>query len=139
MDFALSEDHQMIRDMAREFADEVLAPQAAELEKTREFPEETLKKMAELGLLTPPIPEEYGGPGHDTLAYAIIGEEVARGCGSTATILGAHCSLCCMPILTCGTDEQKKKFLPLDCRLCLMFLQMLTLTEVDKSQPLYQR
>jgi len=112
MDFALSEDHQMIRDMAREFADEVLAPQAAELEKTREFPEETLKKMAELGLLTPPVPEEYGGPGLDTLAYAIIGEEVARGCGSTATILGAHCSLCCMPILTFGTDEQKRKYLP---------------------------
>jgi alkylation response protein AidB-like acyl-CoA dehydrogenase len=112
MDFMLSEDHQMVKDMAREFAEEVLAPQAAELERTRAFPQATLKKMAELGLLTPPIPEEYGGPGLDTLSYALIGEQIARACGSTATILGAHCSLCCMPILLFGTDEQKKKYLP---------------------------
>ncbi|MEP0813212.1 MAG: acyl-CoA dehydrogenase [bacterium] len=115
MDFALSEEHEMIRQMAREFAEEVLAPAAAQLEQTREFPKENLKKMAELGLLTPPIPEEYGGPGLDTISYAIIGEEVARACGSTATIMGAHCSLCSMPILMFGTEEQKKHYLPQLC------------------------
>jgi len=71
-----------------------------------------VRKLAELGFLAPIVPKQYGGAELDTISYTIIGEEVARGCASHATILGAHCSLCCAPILSFGTEEQKNKYLP---------------------------
>jgi len=115
MNFGLTEEQQLIEKTARRFADEYLAPHAVELETTREFPWENVRMMAKLGMLCPPIPAEYGGGGLDTVSYAVIGEEVARACASTATILGAHCSLCAVPFYTYGTDEQKREYLPKLC------------------------
>lgn len=112
MDFKLTEEQQMIRETVREFADEFLAPRAHELETSREVPREHIAKLGELGLIAPIIPEEYGGPGLDYMSYAIISEEIGRACASTATTVGAHCSLCASPIISFGTDEQKQQWLP---------------------------
>jgi len=112
MDFTLSDEQQMVRNMVREFADEYLAPRAHELDVNRQPPLEHIKRLNELGIIAPIVPEEYGGPGMDTLSYAIISEEVGRVCASTASTIGAHCSLCCYPIMLFGTDEQKRKWLP---------------------------
>ena len=115
MDFELNEEQLMVRDTIRKFAETELAPKAAELDNTREFPWDTVRKMGELGYLAPPVPEEYGGGGMDSISYLIIGMEVARCCASHATILGAHCSLAVLSILQFGTDEQKQKYLPKMC------------------------
>jgi len=112
MDFKLTEEQQMVRDMVREFADEWLAPRAYDMDQERKIPLEHVEKLSELGLIAPIIPEEYDGPGMDYLSYAIISEEVGRVDASTATTIGAHCSLCSSPILLFGTDEQKKEWLP---------------------------
>lgn len=112
MNFELTEEQQLIRETVRKFADEELAPEAKKLDVSREFPWETVRKMGELGLLAPIIPKEYGGGGLDNISYAIIGEEVARGSASHATIMGAHCSLCCWLIYNFGTEAQKQKYLP---------------------------
>jgi butyryl-CoA dehydrogenase len=115
MDFELNEEHRMVRDMVRDLARNEIAPRAAEVDKTEEFPTDNLQKMAELGLLGLPYAEEYGGGGGDYLGYAIAVEEVARACGSTALIYVAHVSLGCGPIYEFGSEEQKQKWLP---RLC---------------------
>jgi butyryl-CoA dehydrogenase len=112
MDFTLTEEQQMVRDMVREFADEFLAPRAHKIDMERPVPTEHVEKLAELGLLAPIIPEEYDGPGMDYLTYAIISEEVGRVDASIATTIGAHCSLCSSPILLFGTEEQKQEWLP---------------------------
>jgi len=112
MDFTLTEEQQMVRDMVREFADEWLAPRAHEMDMERRIPKEHVEKLSELGLIAPVIPEEYDGPGMDYLSYAIISEEVGRVDASTATTIGAHCSLCSSPIMNYGTDEQKQEWLP---------------------------
>jgi butyryl-CoA dehydrogenase len=101
--------------MVRDFAQKEVAPRAALVDKTEEFPEENIRQMGELGLLGLPLPEEYGGGGGDYLSYAIAVEEIARACGSTALIFAAHVSLGCGPIYSFGTEEQKRKWLP---RLC---------------------
>jgi butyryl-CoA dehydrogenase len=115
MDFELNEEHRMVRDMVRDLARNEIAPRAAEVDKTEEFPADNLQKMAELGLLGLPYAEEYGGGGGDYLGYAIAVEEIARACGSTALVYVAHVSLGCGPIYDFGTEEQKRKWLP---RLC---------------------
>jgi butyryl-CoA dehydrogenase len=115
MDFELNEEQKMVRDMVRDFAQKEVAPRAALVDKTEEFPEENIRQMGELGLLGLPLPEEYGGGGGDYLSYAIAVEEIARACGSTALIFAAHVSLGCGPIYSFGTEEQKRKWLP---RLC---------------------
>ena len=107
----LKEEHLQVREMARRFADEVVAPRARELDETEEFPHDLVKQMAELGFLGLPFPEKYGGAGLDTLAYVIAVEEIARACGSTAITLAAHVSLGCGPVYEAGTEEQKLKFL----------------------------
>jgi len=112
MDFTLTEEQQMVREMVRDFADEFLAPRAREMEESRQVPREHIAKLSELGLIAPIVPEEYGGPGMDYLSYAIISEEVGRVCASTGTTIGAHCSLCCYPLLMFGTEEQKQYWLP---------------------------
>src|SRR6478609_9534986 len=93
MDFTLSPEHQLFRDTVREFADKEIAPKAVEIDQTHEFPWDSLKKMAALGLMGVPFPEEYGGAGGDTLMYAMAVEEISRACGSTGITLAAHVSL----------------------------------------------
>ena len=115
MDFELNEEQSMVRDMVRDFAQKEVAPRAALVDKTEEFPAENIRQMGELGLLGLPLPEEYGGGGGDYLSYAIAVEEIARACGSTALIYAAHVSLGCGPIYSFGSEEQKRRWLP---RLC---------------------
>ena len=109
MDF--TEEQLMLRDMVREFARNEIEPVAAEMDEKNEFPRENFKKMAELGLLGIPFPEEYGGAGMDTTAMALAIEEIAKACGGTCLSLAAHISLCATPIYLFGTEEQKKKYL----------------------------
>ncbi len=112
MDFTLSKEHEMARSLFREFAEKEVKPLAIEVDETEEFPVETVKKMAKAGFLGIPIPKEYGGQGCDILTYVLCVEELAKVCGTTSVIVSAHTSLCCDPILTYGTEEQKQKYLP---------------------------
>ena len=82
------------------------------MDETEVFPRETVEKMAKAGFMGIPVPKEYGGQGCDILTYAMCVEELAKVCGTTAVIVSAHTSLCCDPILTFGTEDQKKKYLP---------------------------
>jgi alkylation response protein AidB-like acyl-CoA dehydrogenase len=107
----LSEEQRMLQDMVREFCRNELEPEAAELDEKGEFPTEIVQKMAELGLLGIPFPEEYGGAGMDTLSMAVAIEEVAKACGSTCLTVAAHISLCATPIYLFGTEAQKRKYL----------------------------
>ncbi len=111
MNFELSEEQRMVRDSVREFAAKEIAPRAHEYDEAARFPREQLKGLAELGLLGMIIPEEWGGAGFDTVAYAVALEEIARADSSLCVIVGVTNSVCCFPILSFGTDEQKKKYL----------------------------
>jgi butyryl-CoA dehydrogenase len=113
MDFSLSQDQKMVREMVREFALKELEPIAAEIDESREFPHASMKKMAELGLLGVVIPEQYGGAGMDFTTLAIIVEEISRVCASTGVITAVNNSLAAYPIYHFGTEEQRKKYLPL--------------------------
>jgi butyryl-CoA dehydrogenase len=115
MDFELNEEQRLVRDLVHDFAQKEIAPRAAQVDKTEEFPAENIRKMAELGLLGLPYPEKYGGGGGDYLSYAIAVEEIARACGSTALVYAAHVSLGCGPIYHFGTDAQKQRWLPHLC------------------------
>jgi short-chain 2-methylacyl-CoA dehydrogenase len=112
MDFQLSEEQTLIRDTAREFAQAEVAPRAAELDQRAEFPYEAVGKMAELGLMGLPVPEEFGGAGADTLSYALAVEEISRADASVGITLAAHVSLGTMPFLYFGSEEQKKEYIP---------------------------
>lgn len=107
----LKEEHHQVRDMVRRFAEEVVEPRARDLDETETFPLDTVKQMAELGLMGLPYPEKYGGAGMDTVCYAIAVEELARVCASTAITLAAHVSLGCGPVYGAGSEEQKRRFL----------------------------
>ena len=111
MDFRLGPEHQLFRDTVHEFANKEIAPKAVEIDQTHEFPWDSIKKMADLGLLGVPFPEEYGGAGGDTLMYAIAVEEISRVDGSTGITLAAHTSLGASPFYLFGTPEQKERFL----------------------------
>lgn len=102
----------MIRDLAREFADKEVAPRAEYYDHHKEFPYDVVKKMAALGFLGLPIPEEYGGAGADTLTYALVVEEISRGDASVGITLAAHTSLGTMPFLLFGNDRQKQEHIP---------------------------
>ncbi len=108
----LTEEQKMVQQLAREFAQNEIAPRAAELDETGEFPLDNMQKMGELGLLGVPFSEEYGGAGLDTLSFALVLEEFGAACGSTALSVAAHASLCCTPIYLFGNEEQKQKYLP---------------------------
>ena len=112
MDFTLSKEHEMARALFREFAEKEVKPLAIEVDETEVFPRETVEKMAKAGFMGIPVPKEYGGQGCDILTYAMCVEELAKVCGTTAVIVSAQTSLCCDPILTFGTEDQKKKYLP---------------------------
>lgn len=107
----LTEEQTMIRDMARAFAAEQLAPFAADWDRTHSFPADAVRQMGELGLLGMLVPEEWGGAGADHVAYALAIEEVAAGDGACSTIMSVHNSVACMPILKFGSDAQKERFL----------------------------
>jgi alkylation response protein AidB-like acyl-CoA dehydrogenase len=106
------EDQALFRQMIRDFARKELAPLAAQIDEEGRFPLETMEKMAPLGLLGIPVPEEYGGAGADLLSYMIALEEVSYACASTALSLAAHTSLCTLPILRFGNEGQKRRYVP---------------------------
>jgi len=106
-----SEEQLMLRDMVREFAKNEIEPLAAEIDESCEYPIENVKKMAELGLLGIPFPDEYGGAGMDSVSLALALEEIAKACASTCLSIAAHTSLCATPIHLFGNEEQKQKYL----------------------------
>jgi len=115
MDFDLSPDHELIRRTVREFAEGEVAPVAEELDRTKSFPYEIVEKLGKLNLMGIPFPEEYGGGGGDTLAYALAVEELTRVDSSVAITLCAHTSLGTQPVYLFGDEQQKREWLP---RLC---------------------
>jgi short-chain 2-methylacyl-CoA dehydrogenase len=112
MNFDLSDDHQLIQRTVRDFAEGEVAPVAEELDRTKSFPYEIVRKLGELNLMGIPFPEEYGGAGADTLAYAIAVEELTRVDSSVAITVCAHTSLGTQPIYLFGSEEQKREWLP---------------------------
>jgi short-chain 2-methylacyl-CoA dehydrogenase len=112
MDFGLTDEQRLLRDTVRDFARQEVAPVAEELDRTKAFPYEIVAKLGELGLMGIPFPEEYGGGGADTLAYALAVEELARVDSSVCITMAAHTSLGTMPIYLWGTDEQRNDWLP---------------------------
>ena len=110
MDFTLSKKHEMARTLFKEFAENEVKPLAQETDENEQFPVETVEKMAKYGFLGIPVPKEYGGQGCDPLTYAMCVEELSKVCGTTGVIVSAHTSLCIDPIMTFGTEEQKKKY-----------------------------
>ena len=115
MDFDLSPDHELIRRTVREFAEGEVAPVAEELDRTKSFPYEIVRQLGALNLMGIPFPEEYGGGGGDTLAYALAVEELTRVDSSVAITLCAHTSLGTQPIYLFGSEEQKREWLPQLC------------------------
>jgi len=111
MDLQLSDEHRMIRDMARDFAQKEIAPIAAQYDETGEFPYETIMKMGVHGFMGIAVPEEYGGVGMDTLAYVLALEEIAKVDASHAVVMSVCNSLFCYGIFRYGTEEQKQKYL----------------------------
>ena len=111
MDFMLTKQHEMARTLFKEFAEKEVKPLAQEVDETEVFPRGTVEKMAKAGFLGIPVPKEYGGQGCDPLTYAMCVEELSKVCGTTGVIVSAHTSLCCDPIMTYGTEEQKQKYL----------------------------
>jgi short/branched chain acyl-CoA dehydrogenase len=110
--FDLSDDHRLIQETVRDFARNEVAPVAEELDREKRFPYEIVEKLGELGLMGIPFPEEYGGAGGDSLAYALAVEELTRVDSSVAITMCAHTSLGTQPIYLFGSDEQKERFLP---------------------------
>jgi alkylation response protein AidB-like acyl-CoA dehydrogenase len=115
MNFELTEEQAMIRKLIRDFAEAEVAPGADDRDRTGEFPKEIFDKLAELGMMGLPFPEQYGGGGADTVSFAIVVEELSRVCGSTGITYSAHISLGGAPIHLFGTHEQKEKYLTPIC------------------------
>jgi alkylation response protein AidB-like acyl-CoA dehydrogenase len=115
MNFDLTSEQQMIKQMIRQFVDEEVAPGAIERDRTKRFPVEIFKKLSDLGMMGLPFPEKYGGSGADTISFAIVVEELSRGCGSTGITYSAHISLGGAPLNLFGTEEQKLKYLTPIC------------------------
>ncbi len=115
VDFDLSPEHELIRRTVRDFAEGEVAPRAEELDRSKSFPYDIVAKLGALNLMGIPFPEQYGGGGGDTLAYALAVEELARVDSSVAITLCAHTSLGTQPIYLFGSEEQKREWLP---RLC---------------------
>ena len=115
MNFHFNEEEQEILDMLHDFCLKEVAPKAAEVDENERFPEETWHKLAEMGMMGVPFPEEYGGANLSYLNYIGVCEELAKHCATTAVIVSAHTSLCCWPISQYGTEEQKQKYLSKLC------------------------
>ncbi|BAF59756.1 acyl-CoA dehydrogenases [Pelotomaculum thermopropionicum SI] len=116
MDFHWTKEHQLIKKSARDFGNEQLEPQAAEIDRTGRFPSETVKAMAELDFMGMFFPPEYGGAGTDFMSYILMLEELSRFCASTSAILATHCSLVSYPVFKYGSESQKKKYLTAMCK-----------------------
>jgi len=115
MNFDLTSEQEMIKRTIRLFADEEVAPGALDRDRTKQFPIEIFKQLAEMGIMGLPFPEEYGGGGADTVSFAIVVEELSRGCGSTGITYSAHISLGGAPLYLFGTEEQKQQYLTPIC------------------------
>ena len=115
MDFSTSKTENLFLQMIREFAEKEVKPLAAAVDEEERFPEETVKKMAALGMMGIPFPKEYGGAGGNNQLYSMAVEELSRVCATTGVIVSAHTSLCASPIYEFGNEEQRRKYLP---RLC---------------------
>ena len=115
MDFTLSKEQQLVQKMYQEFAQNEVKPLAQEVDEEERFPEETVKKMAKLGMMGIYFPKEVGGAGADVLSYVMAVEEMSKVCGTTGVIISAHTSLCAAPIFENGTPDQKAKYLPKLC------------------------
>jgi alkylation response protein AidB-like acyl-CoA dehydrogenase len=111
MDLKLTDEHKLIRDMARDFAHKEIAPIAAEIDREGRFPAETVQAMGELGFMGIEIPEEYDGTGLDTLSYVLAMIEISKACASHGVIMSVNNSLVCHGLYTFGTDRQKEEFL----------------------------
>ena len=111
MTIQLTDEQLMIRDMVRDFAREVVAPEAAERDHSKKFPGDILKQMGELGLMGMMIPPEYGGSGADTVSYVLALSEIAAACASTAVVMSVQNSIVCESLLHYGTEAQKERFL----------------------------
>jgi alkylation response protein AidB-like acyl-CoA dehydrogenase len=111
MDFELTEEQQMVKDMARRFAESEIAPVAASFDASHEHPEAIVNQLGELKMLGIAVPEEYGGGGMDYVSYALALIEVSKACASTGVIMSVNNSLYCYPVMAYGTGEQKKKYL----------------------------
>jgi alkylation response protein AidB-like acyl-CoA dehydrogenase len=109
--FPFTEEHEMIRQAARDFAQKEIVPVAAEFDETGEFPSKTIQKMGEMGFMGIEVPEEYGGAGMDTLAYVLALEEICKADASHGTIMSVNNSLFCHGLLKFGTEDQKQKYL----------------------------
>lgn len=116
MNFELTAEQAMIRDLIRDFAEKEVAPGAIERDRTGTFPKDVFEKMAKLGLMGLPFPEQYGGAGADTISFAIVVEELSRVCASTGITYSAHISLGGAPLALFGTDEQKANYLTPLCK-----------------------
>ena len=112
MDFTLSKEQQMARQLFKEFAETEVKPLAQEVDETEVFPRGTVEKMAKAGFMGIPVPKQYGGQGCDPLTYVMRVEELSKVCGTTGVIVSSHTSLCIDPIVTYGTEEQKMKYVP---------------------------
>ncbi|MBR3291016.1 MAG: acyl-CoA dehydrogenase [Bacteroidales bacterium] len=112
MNFNLTKTQELFRQMIREFAEKEVKPLAAEIDEQERFPQETVDKMAKLGIFGIPVPKQYGGAGGDNIMYSIAVEELSRCCATTGVVVSAHTSLCMSPILQFGTEEQKMKYVP---------------------------
>lgn len=112
MNFDFTPEQEMVRNLAREFAEREIAPYAAENDRLERFPAEIIRKMAPLGFLAGPIPTEYGGMGLDFIAYALLTEEIGRADSSVRTTLSVHVSLVQLTLLRWASDAQKQKYLP---------------------------
>ena len=113
MDFELNDEQKMFKRVVRDFCEAELKPFASEIDEKEELRWEAIRKMADIGILSLQIPEEYGGAEMDTISSAIAIEELGRACGSTGLSIAAHNGLGCAPIVNWGTDEQKEKYLPM--------------------------
>ncbi len=111
MSYQLNEEQKMIQAMVRDLAREVILPGAAERDKTKEFPAENIKKMAELGLMGMGVPTEYNGAGVDTISYSLALQEIGYACASTAVIMSVHNSVSCGPIYRFGSEYLKENYL----------------------------
>lgn len=111
MDFQLTREQQLVRQMMRDFTENEVKPIAAETDKTSTYPRDTIEKLFDIGVMGMIVPEQYGGAGADDTCSAIAIEELSKQCASTGDILATHNGLCCGPIMANGTEEQKLKYL----------------------------